>query len=271
MADYAIGDVQGCFEPLMRLIAKIQFNPEVDRLWFVGDLVNRGPESLAVLRWISQLAIPPIVTLGNHDLYLLVRLFMDEGWKASDDTLDEVVCAPDAEALGHWLRSQPLLYHDAQLGIVMSHAGVAPMWTLEAAKQHAKEVETVLRGQAFKTLLSHLYGNQPDLWQDTLTGFDRLRCIVNYFTRMRYCDAQGRMYAEEKGPIEQVQEGLIPWYAHPMRAPISETLVFGHWASLRQVCPTPRVYALDTGCVWGESLTALRLQDKQLFSVESKA
>jgi bis(5'-nucleosyl)-tetraphosphatase (symmetrical) len=271
VADYVIGDLQGCYEPFMRLLALIHFDPQVDRLWLVGDLVNRGSDSLAVLRFVHQLSTPPVITLGNHDLYLLNRLFVEGTWQNPDDTIDEILAAPDALSLGHWLRKQPLLYHDPDLGVVMTHAGIAPLWNLQEAKARACEVEMHLQSAEFMELLTHLFGNQPIKWKDTLQGVDRLRCIINYFTRMRFCDASGGLFLSYKGTLQEAPLHMIPWYAHPLRQPISETLVFGHWAALGSICPVPNIYALDTGCVWGNALTALRLQDRQLFSVRAQA
>jgi bis(5'-nucleosyl)-tetraphosphatase (symmetrical) len=268
VADYVVGDVQGCYDPLMRLLAKINYDEAADRLWLVGDLVNRGPESLAVLRCISRLKPTPRVVLGNHDLYLLTRLFLtDIQWQNTDDTLQDVLEAPDAQVLGHWLRSQALMYEDKTLGVIMTHAGLAPIWSVDEAKSHAREVEQVLSGEDFKLFLSQLYGNEPAHWSDSLTGMARLRCIVNYFTRMRYCDQIGGLCLTYKGTLANAPAGIIPWFSHPKRKPCAETIVFGHWAALGMTHPAANIYALDTGCVWGQALTALRLQDKVLFSV----
>jgi bis(5'-nucleosyl)-tetraphosphatase (symmetrical) len=270
VADYVIGDIQGCYDTLMNLLEHIRFEPKLDRLWCVGDLVNRGKNSLAVLRFFHQLPIAPVITLGNHDLYLLSRLFVEDDWRNHDDTIDEVLAAPDALALGHWLRNRPLFYHHQGLKTVMCHAGIAPTWSLTQAINYAHEVETTLRSPHFVALLAHMFGNQPTHWSETLTGVERLRCIINYFTRMRFCDVNGDLDLSYKGTLEAVPDSLIPWYAHPLREPIAQTVVFGHWAALGTILPAPDVYALDTGCVWGNALTALRLQDKQLFSVRAQ-
>lgn len=267
MPDYAIGDVQGCYEPLQRLLELIDFDEKVDRLWFVGDLVNRGPESLAVIRFVSSLPLPPRVTLGNHDLHLLGLLFAEKPWKGHDDTLQDVLKAPDAEALGHWLRTQSMMYCSPELNVVMSHAGIAPLWNLSQAIQLAQELETVLSGDNFRDFLMHMYGNKPDLWSDALSGMDRLRVITNYFTRMRFCDAQGRLDLSYKGTRAAAPATLYPWYEVPQRKEIEADIVFGHWAALMGVCPHPKIHAIDTGCLWGGQLTALRLQDKQRFAV----
>ncbi|MGC1183319.1 symmetrical bis(5'-nucleosyl)-tetraphosphatase [Legionella sp.] len=271
MSDYAIGDVQGCYEPLQRLLALIDFDDTVDRLWFVGDLVNRGPQSLAVLRFVSSLSITPRVTLGNHDLHLLGSLFGYNPWKGYDDTIQDIIQAPDGEFLGHWLRKQSILYYSSELNVVMSHAGIAPVWDLPQAIQLAKEFEAVLSGDDFRYFLSHMYGNKPDIWSDELRGMERLRLITNYFTRMRFCDAQGTLDLSYKGTVAAAPKTLYPWYAVPQRKNIEVDIVFGHWAALMGACPNPRIYAIDTGCLWGGQLTALRLQDKQRFAVWNKA
>ncbi|CDZ76254.1 Bis(5'-nucleosyl)-tetraphosphatase, symmetrical [Legionella massiliensis] len=267
MPDFAIGDVQGCYEPLQRLLEQINFNEKADRLWFVGDLVNRGPQSLAVLRFIKNLPIPARITLGNHDLHLLAKLFLQDSRKNHDDTLHEILIADDAEELGHWLRRQNILYHDPALNILMCHAGIAPTWDLNLAKACAHELETVLASDDFCDFLSQMYGNEPDLWSSELTGIARLRVITNYFTRMRFCDKQGRLVLSYKGTLADAPANLVPWYAVPNRVSIETDIVFGHWAALQGYSPDPKIFAIDTGCLWGGQLTALRLDDRQRFSV----
>lgn len=267
MVDYVIGDVQGCYEPLQRLLDVLHFNERTDRLWFVGDLVNRGPESLAVLRFIKNLPLTPRITLGNHDLHLLAKLFGNHQRQNPDDTLQEVVQAPDGEELGHWLRKQSILFHDETLNVVMCHAGIAPFLSLDKAKALAKELETTLAGDNYVNFLTHMYGNEPNHWSTDLKDIERLRVICNYFTRMRFCDAHGHLILTYKGTIAQAPTGLYPWYEVPHRQEIAADIVFGHWAALEGSCPHPRIYALDTGCYWGGKLTALRLQDKQRFAV----
>lgn len=267
MADYAIGDVQGCFEPLQRLLDRLDFNEHTDRLWFAGDLINRGPQSLAVLRFIKNLPLPPRITLGNHDLHFLNTLFGEHPRKNRDDTLQDILTAPDREELGHWLRKQSILYHDTELNIVMSHAGIAPTWDLAEANARALELETAIAGDDYREFFAYMYGNDPDHWSPNLTGMARLRVICNYFTRMRFCDAKGHLILTYKGTIEHAPKGLYPWYAVPNRPEIQADIVFGHWAALEGKCPNPRIHAIDTGCLWRGELTALRLQDKQRFSV----
>lgn len=272
MADYAIGDIQGCYDALMRLLTAIEFNPSQDRLWFVGDLVNRGPDSLAVLRFIKTLPIMPIITLGNHDLHLLSQIFTPPKvhHQKKDDTLDAILNAPDALELGHWLRSQFILYHDKQLNIVMCHAGIAPIWNLKQAKMYAKMLEHALRSHDFRTFLQHMYGNSPNIFTPNMAKIDKLRLICNYFTRMRCCDENGRLDLTYKGTRDYIPKHIYPWFALKNRRPIPAAIVFGHWAALKGQCSTPNIHAIDTGCLWGGQLTALRLQDMQRFTVPGR-
>ncbi len=272
MTDYAIGDIQGCYEPLMRLLQRIHFDPHQDRLWFVGDLVNRGPDSLKVLRFIQALPLPPRITLGNHDLHLLCQIFLPNQSPNPDDTLDAILDAPDKHAIGHWLRKQPLLYHDTTLNCVMTHAGISPTWTLTQAKSYAKQLEAELaheNAQHCFNFLTHMYGNTPTHLSDNLDHISKLRVICNTFTRMRFCNAQGDLTLKLKTHPQKAPADYYPWYALPTRKAIPADLIFGHWAALQGVCPTPHIHAIDTGCVWGGPLTALRLQDKQRISVTS--
>lgn len=267
MADYAIGDVQGCYEPLQRLLELVHFNEKEDCLWFVGDLVNRGPQSLAVLRFIYSLPVKPKITLGNHDLHLLGSLFGGRPWKGHDDTIQDVILASDGEELGHWLRTQSILCYSSAFNIVMSHAGIAPLWDLPQAMALAQELEQVLSGDYYRDFLMHMYGNTPNIWSDDLIDIDRLRLITNYFTRMRFCDSRGQLELGYKGSVAKAPAHLFPWYSVPGRKVIEAEIVFGHWAALMGECPDPRIHAIDTGCLWGGQLTALRLQDRQRFSV----
>lgn len=271
MADYAVGDVQGCMGPLEHLLTKIAFSPTNDRLWLVGDLVNRGPDSLAVLRFVKSLGECARVTLGNHDLHLLARLFVPGTASAHGDTLDEVLAAPDALALGHWLRAQPLLWQDSALRVVMTHAGIPPWWDVDMTCRLAREVEQVLRGDAFVDFLAHMYGNKPDRWSESLEGMARYRLIVNALTRMRFCHTDGTLSMRYKGTVAAAPADIKPWFAITPRKPLNAQLVFGHWAALEGECPVSGLHAIDTGCVWGGRLTALRLQDKKRFSVPGNA
>jgi len=267
VADYAIGDVQGCYDALQRLLEFIDFDQKIDCLWFVGDLVNRGPESLAVLRFIKALPIAPKITLGNHDLHLLASLFGGRPWQGHDDTIHEVMHASDGEELGHWLRKQSILIYSEELNTLMCHAGIAPFWDLSSAQHLAGELEAALSGDNFGEFLEQMYGNLPDVWAENLVGIERLRLITNYFTRMRFCDAQGRLALSYKGSVAEAPGNIFPWYEVPNRKEIEPDIVFGHWAALMGKCPNPKIHAIDTGCLWGGQLTALRLQDKQRFTV----
>lgn len=269
MSDYAIGDVQGCFDALQRLLEAIQFNEHADRLWLVGDLVNRGPQSLEVLRFVKQLPITPRITLGNHDLYLLSLVLTNRHNQPFDASLEPLIQAPDCEELCTWLRQQKLLHWDPTLNVVMCHAGIAPLWNLAQAQAYAQELETVIKGPTCSDFLTHMYGNTPNRWSETLTDMTRLRVLCNYFTRMRFCFADGGLEFEHQGSVTDTEEGLYPWFEVPNRVPIEADLVFGHWAALQGHCTSPRLYALDTGCVWGGTLTALRLQDKYRISVSA--
>lgn len=267
MSTYAIGDIQGCIRELEKLLSLIQFDSAHDTLWVTGDLVNRGPSSLAVLRFFKQLGVRHKIVLGNHDLHLIAAYY-GFGRSNSSDTLQDVLAAPDVDELITWLRHCPLLHHDAALGYVMAHAGLAPGWTLEQAKLLAQEVESILQSDQPERLISHMYGNQPDQWHAELAGVERWRCIVNYFTRMRFCYADGRLDLSYKGEIAGKPDDLVPWFAVPSRANANEKIIFGHWAALNGITDVPNVFPLDTGCVWGNALTALCLESGERFSVK---
>lgn len=269
MATYAIGDLQGCYDELMDLLNKIQFSPSTDRLWFVGDIINRGPKSLACLRFIHELGDGAITVLGNHDLHLLAVVFGQIPHK-SYDTFDDILSAPDCFDLCHWLRARPLLHHDARLGFTMAHAGIFPEWTLSQAQCYANEVEQVLQSEQYQDFLTHMYGDYPDHWQDSLKGYERRRFITNCFTRMRLCGPGDKLNLRKKGPPSE-GTGYIPWFRVPNRVNKELKIVFGHWAALEcHVYGEPNIYALDSGCVWGLKLTAMRLEDEKRFEVPSK-
>lgn len=260
MAVYAIGDLQGCLEPLQRLLDRVRFDPASDRLWFCGDLVNRGPDSLDALRFVRGLGEAALSVLGNHDLHLLALAWDPARSPRDKDTLDAVLSAPDRHELLEWLRNRPLMHHDAPLGWTIVHAGLPPQWGLAEAEAGAAELEEVLSGPAFAGFLSQMYGNLPDRWSPELQGAGRLRYIVNAFTRLRYCRADGSLDFEEKGPPERAPPGLVPWFRVRGRRSRSLRLVFGHWSSLGYIAESG-VWGLDTGCVWGGRLTALRLDE----------
>lgn len=262
MSTYAIGDVQGCFDELEALLARAGFNPLHDRLWFVGDLVNRGPKSLQVLRYVRSLGDRAIVVLGNHDLHLITQF---EGFerKRRDDTFDDVLDAPDARDLVDWLRARPMMHVEGRYAMV--HAGLLPEWSVERAVALGKEVEAALRAQDYRAFLENMYGSKPERWDDSLAGWDRLRVIVNAMTRMRFCKASGKMDFQSKG--EKPPKGYEAWFdVRPER--IEPAIVFGHWSAMG-LRLTERTLGLDTGCVWGGSLTALRLEDRWLAQVPS--
>jgi bis(5'-nucleosyl)-tetraphosphatase (symmetrical) len=257
MALYAIGDVQGCNHELGALLETLQFSADRDRLWFVGDLVNRGPDSLGVLRRIRALGDAAAVILGNHDLHLLA-VACGSARIRSDDTLGQFLAAPDRGALLEWLMERPLIHEDRALNLCMVHAGLAPQWDLELARQCAREFDGALRLDP-KALFDRLYGDQPDLWDDALAGDARLRFIVNCFTRLRYVDAGGRLALRVKGsPKKSQTKSLIPWFEAEHARWRGPRIVFGHWSTLG-FFNQDGITGLDTGCVWGGALTALRL------------
>lgn len=266
MSIYAIGDIQGCFSELQHLLDEIRFEPEADQLWFVGDLVNRGPESLEVLRFVKSLGDRAVTVLGNHDLHLLA---VAEGAIAAhrSDTLDAILNAPDRDELLTWLRHQRLLHSDGNY--VMVHAGLLPQWSVKQATRLAREVETELRSSYHAEFLRQMYGNSPAAWRDELSGYKRWRVIINALTRMRVCTPQGEMEFKFKGELSAVPEGYLPWYRLPRRRHADATIIFGHWSALGLI-QTEQIIALDTGCLWGGKLSAMRLEDRQLFQVESQ-
>jgi len=256
MAVYAIGDVQGCFDSLRALLDKLNYDPGRDRLWFAGDLVNRGPQSLAVLRLVKSLP-NSISVLGNHDLHLLA-VASGQAPRKKRDTFDDVLSAPDRDELLSWLRACPLLHHDAGLGCVLVHAGMLPQWGLTAALRLAAEAGKYIRRSDRNELFTHMYGDSPDHWQDDLGGWARLRIIINAFTRLRYCDTQGRMDLRPKGRPGKQPMHLLPWFQVPGRLTRDTRVIFGHWSTLG-LWNADGVIALDSGCLWGGTLTAVRL------------
>ena len=259
MTRWAIGDVQGCCAELDELLQRIRFNADCDLLWFTGDLVNRGPQSLATLRRVRSLAANAIVVLGNHDLHLLAVAFVPGQRLRPSDTLDEVLAAADRDALLGWLLERPLAHYDSARNDLLVHAGLAPQWHAQQATQLASEVAQALRHDPHATL-SSMYGNQPDQWDEALEGADRLRFIINVLTRMRVCTAQGRVDLKQKGPPGESQAPWMPWFRVPGRASAASRVVFGHWSALG-FHRGDGVLALDTGCVWGGALTAVSLDD----------
>ena len=266
MTTYAIGDIQGCFNELQQLLEQISFDPVQDKLWLVGDLVNRGPDSLQVLRLVKSLGESAITVLGNHDLHLLA-VAAGEAELRRGDTLDEVLKAPDRDELLTWLRYQRLLY--VEEGYVLVHAGLLPQWSVKQATSLAREVEAALQSDDYAIFFEHMYGNAPRAWSDDLKGYKRLRVTINALTRMRICTAQGEMEFKFKGEVERVPSGYLPWFELPKRKSHDATVIFGHWSALG-LKVTPNIIALDTGCLWGGPMTAIRLDDRQLFQVSCK-
>jgi bis(5'-nucleosyl)-tetraphosphatase (symmetrical) len=258
MSTYAIGDVQGCFDELQRLLGQLRFDVSGDRLWFVGDLVNRGPKSLEVVRFVRGLGQAAVTVLGNHDLHLVAQ---HEGIERPrpDDTLDALLREPDAGELVEWMRQRPMMHVEGAYAMV--HAGLLPQWSVATAARLAREVEAALRGSGYRSFLGNMYGSVPEAWHDGLAGWDRLRVIVNAMTRMRFCTAEGKMEFREKGT--QPPAGFRAWYELRNDA---HTIVCGHWSALG-VRLEARLAALDSGCVWGGKLTALRLDDGALYQV----
>jgi bis(5'-nucleosyl)-tetraphosphatase (symmetrical) len=261
VAVYAIGDVQGCHEELLRLLECLRFEPSRDRLWFVGDLVNRGPRSLATLRFVRSLGDAAVVVLGNHDLHLLaIAAGCGRGLRRGD-TLAEILAAPDREELLLWLRYRPLLHRDTAVGCTLVHAGLPPQWDLTLAARLAAEVETLLRADPAR-LFRDMYGDGPVRWSPALAGAERHRFVINCLTRLRYCSAAGDLLLELKGPPAAAPRGALPWFEVPGRQSAGERIVFGHWSALGYyagVGAGEGAVSLDSGCVWGGTLTALRL------------
>lgn len=265
MSVYAIGDLQGCLAPLQRLLRKLQFEPSQDQLWFAGDLVNRGPQSLETLRYVMSLGSGAVCVLGNHDLHLVARAF--GGRQGRLDTLDALLAAPDREALLLWLRQCPLM-HEAP-GWVMAHAGIAPCWDLATARLAARQAEAVLRGDDPSGFLARMYGDEPRRWADASDEDGRLRFTINAFTRMRYCQPDGALEFRSKGAPGSQPAPLAPWFALPTRVALGAEVIFGHWSQLTRVHWAEHgVWGLDTGAVWGGQLTALNLQTRELTAVD---
>ncbi|MGB1091313.1 MAG: symmetrical bis(5'-nucleosyl)-tetraphosphatase [Oceanobacter sp.] len=265
MATYAIGDIQGCFEPLQRLLALIEFDPQRDQLWLAGDLVNRGPQSLEVLRWAKAMGDRVVAVLGNHDLHLLACHYTQAKRKRSD-TLDEILSAPDCDELMEWLRHRPLVHLEGQW--FMSHAGLLPQWTAEQAMTLAKEVESELQSKGCAQFLTKMYGNEPNRWSDDLRGTERSRVIVNALTRMRFINEECRMDFAAKEGLESAPEGYMPWFDAEKKD--SAQILFGHWAALGGQTGRTDIHALDTGCVWDGSLTAMNLETLTRYSVPAQ-
>lgn len=271
MATYAIGDIQGCFDEFCELLKLIAFNLEQDQLWFVGDLVNRGPKSLEVLRFVKALGESAKVVLGNHDLHLLAIAYGANQQNKDEPSLKPILDAPDREELLTWLKAQPLVYHDEVLQYTLVHAGLPPQWDLPVAQSEARKVSRALQGPHYATFLQKMYKDTPSKWSDALSGIKRLRYTVNALTRMRFCDMKGQLKLKTNVKIDwgNPRRRLIPWFKHPDRRSKELRIIFGHWAALGGITFERGVHALDTGCVWGGFLTAMRLEDNARFAVQA--
>ena len=273
MSTYAIGDIQGCYTELQNLLNEINFNEKNDQLWFAGDLVNRGPKSLQTLRFIKSLGVSAKIVLGNHDLHLIAAS-KNIRPISNKDTIKEILTADDADELINWLKSRPLLLTDTDLGFTMVHAGIAPQWTLDTAKNFAKECESILQNEKIDDFLMHMYGDTPNIWSDSIEGYARQRFIINCFTRIRFCTIDGTLDLDIKVAPGSQKKSLIPWYALPNRKTIDNKIIFGHWSTIHFGVENNfkkyNVYPVDTGCLWGGQLTAMRLDDEKIFSVTSE-
>lgn len=272
MSTYVIGDLHGCFDQLIALLDKIHFDQTKDALWFTGDYVNGGPKSLETLRFIKSLGNTSVCLLGNHDLTLLA-IASGEITAPNDRKIgfESVLKAPDLDELINWLRKQPLIHFDQTLNTLLVHAGIPPGWDANQALTLAKEVETILQSDNVNTLYRNMYGNEPSEWNDSLQGWPRIRFIINCFTRMRFCDDKGSLELMTKGEASNTPKGYLPWFQHPHRKTAQTKVIFGHWAALQGEVNTPNIVALDTGCVWGNYLSAYRLEDESIFQVKCPA
>ena len=265
MAIYAIGDIQGCFNELTQLLEKIRFKTDCDQLWLTGDLVNRGPHSLQTLEFLYALSDNLVTVLGNHDLHLLATAY-DHKKPGKKDTLHELLESPRSHILLEWLRKQPLFHHNETLNVSMVHAGLHPDWSIDKAASLAREVETILRSDEHIEYYRHMYGDKPSRWSDNLSGWQRCRFITNMLTRIRYFDRDGNAALQIKGAPNSANTRLVPWFDMPDRASRDQAIIFGHWSTLTLIQRDyPNVYPIDTGCLWGGSLTALRI-DEQPFT-----
>ena len=256
MTDYAIGDIQGCYDRLKDVLAKVDFSPSRDRLWVAGDLINRGPSSLKTLRYIESLGDSAVVVLGNHDLHLLAVALGGHAPKRKD-TLTGILNAPDRDKLVNWLRQQNLCVYDSERNYMMAHAGVPHIWNIQQALARAREVEDVIRGEHAPEYFALMYGNKPEGWNEKLIGMDRWRVITNYFTRMRFIARDGRLELTTKEHAGSAPRGFAPWFEFPR--PDDLRVIFGHWAAIEGETGKERFVGLDTGCVWGGALTMMNL------------
>lgn len=267
MAIYAIGDIQGCFDDLLRLLDLIKFDDKSDQLWFAGDLVNRGPKSLETLRFVKSLGKSAQTVLGNHDLHLLATAFKQRVPRKKD-SLSQVLGASDCDELLHWLRHQPLFHYNDHFCLL--HAGLPPEWNFFQTKKMAKKAEKILQSDDYMKFFKVMYGNKPNKWSPELKGLEKIRFIVNCFTRMRYCEMDGKLDFTHSGTVGSQPKNLMPWFTVPKRKSVEMKIIFGHWSTLGYH-QEQNTYAIDTGCLWGGQLTAMKLGKKvKLFNVDSK-
>ena len=273
MSAYAIGDIQGCYSELQNLLNEINFDERRDELWFAGDLVNKGPKSLQTLRFIKALGVNAKITLGNHDLHLLA-VAKNIQPLLKKDTIQEILAADDVKELIDWLKSRPLLITDDNLNFTMVHAGLPPQWSLENAKEFAKECELILQSEKINKLLAEMYGDTPNIWVNSLQDYAKQRFIINCFTRIRFCNSDGMLDFDTKVAPGKQNTSLIPWYSLPNRKTKDNKIIFGHWSTVHigneKNFKQYNVYPIDTGCLWGGRLTAMRLEDEKIFSVPSE-
>ncbi|WP_281647567.1 symmetrical bis(5'-nucleosyl)-tetraphosphatase [Parendozoicomonas sp. Alg238-R29] len=266
MTTYAVGDIQGCYSVLRRALDTVDFDESKDKLWVAGDMVNRGPENLATLRYLKSLGKQCIAVLGNHDLHLLAIAAGARTPKRSD-TIQDVLDAPDRDELIHWVKHRPVVHYSEKKSCLMVHAGIPPIWSEKKALKRAAELEEAIRGSNSDEFFHHMYGNEPNIWSKGLEGTDRLRVIANYFTRMRFCNARAELELIQKGDLPP--PGFAPWFLHDHKHSKKTTVIFGHWAALEGRVFEDGYEALDTGCVWGGSLTVMRIKDRVRFSVDA--
>ena len=268
MATYAVGDIQGCYDSLRRLLDKLSFDPEHDTLWVAGDMVNRGPKSLQTLRYLKSLENRCIAVLGNHDLHLLAVAYGIRSQK-NKDTLDELLTAPDADELIQWLRFRPMLHHDVSRKVTMVHAGIPPVWSIEQAIREAQRLEQALRSDKCKKWLGKIFKtSKPRPWDDELKLKKKLRLTAAYLTQMRFCDAHGVLDLDSKGSVPKA--GFAPWFSFPSSPCHQQSIIFGHWAALEGDSGHSNIHAIDTGCVWGRSLTAINVDNFERTEEPSK-
>jgi bis(5'-nucleosyl)-tetraphosphatase (symmetrical) len=274
MATYAIGDIQGCYDEFRRLLDLLKFNPSKDKLWIVGDLVNRGPASLAVIKYIMSLKDAAVVVLGNHELHLLALSQNPQLKQGKNDTLRQILDSPELDQFTRWLCAKPLFHYDNKLKFAMVHAGLPPEWSAKDALIHSNELSRILSDEVEgKNFLNNMYGNEPSIWNDSLEGIERWKFIADCLTRCRYFTSNGYLEFEEKRHPSVAKDGLRPWYLMPNARWRGTPIVFGHWASLsvpKRTILENQIFPIDTGAVWGRDLTAMRLEDREIFSVPAK-